>query len=108
MAKWTLVIGIGILVTGGFCQSAGAAEASEGETQTAKIHDAGKHYPGNWTAWAISFKNKAAWKQVPYDKTDYQFNGDTVLENKFFYISFNANSQDDLNVKKGSHAGNTW
>ncbi|MCK4625488.1 MAG: hypothetical protein KAV00_09285 [Phycisphaerae bacterium] len=94
----------------GLAPAAGESPKSAGKTKsnsaTLKIWDAGKHYPGNWTAWAISFKNRAAWKQVPYEKTDYKFNGDTVLENKFFYISFNANSQDDLNVKKGK--GTLW
>lgn len=86
-----------VLAAGGFWTSANAADA---KSPTVKIFDAGKHYQGMWTAWSNSFKNKAAWKQVPYNQTDYQFKGDEVLENKFFYISFNANSQDDLHVKK--------
>ena len=73
---------------------------------TVRIWDAGKHWGSMWTAWAVSFKNKDKWKQVPYGITDYKFKGDTVLENKFFFISFNANSQNDLNVKHGK--GTLW
>jgi len=90
-----VVIGV-VLFTGGFWTSANAAK---GDSATAKIYDAGKHWGSMWTAWSFSFKNKDKWKQVPYGVTDYKFKGDTVLENKFFYISFNANSQDDLHVK---------
>ena len=75
--------------------------AGVGDSVTARIWGAGKHYEGFWDAFANSFKNRTAWRQVPCGNADHQFKGDVVLENEFFYISFNANSQDELHVKRG-------
>jgi len=66
-----------------------------------RIWDAGKHFQDFWDAFANSFKNRRIWKQVPHGNAAHEFQGDAVLETPFFYISFNANSQDELHVKKG-------
>ena len=74
-----LVVLIGGLVAMGlFSQSADGGEPE------VRIWDGAEHYQGMWDAWPNCRKNRAAWEQVPYGKTDYRFKGDTVLENRFF------------------------
>lgn len=67
-----------------------------------KLWDTLEHYQGFWDAFANSFANRDQWSRVPSGTTAHAFAGDTVIENEYFYLSFNANSQDDLHVKKGN------
>ena len=77
----------GLIAMGGLLQ---VVCAEEPDSSVVRLWDAGAHYQGFWDAFANAFKNRAIWKQVSYgESTDYPFQGDAVLENKFFYISLN-------------------
>jgi len=52
-----------------------------------------------WTAFPTYMKHREWWRQVSYGNADYAPTGDVILENKYFYICFNAFHQDALHVK---------
>lgn len=69
-------------------------------TEAAKIWDMEKKEKGpSWSAFPAYMKNKDSWRLIPREKTDYIPKGDVIIENKYFYICFNAFHQDALHVK---------
>jgi len=62
-----------------------------------KLWDTGKEYNEKNPMWH-ALDDKADWVQAPYDRTDYEPQGDLIIENEFFYLFLFTNKEDSISL----------